>query len=441
MILQSIGFFLSHDQLAANENRLNSSQSSEFRILCLGESTTTASFADNEDVSWPRLLEKSMNEKSNELGFKTHVFNEAVPGTNTLMISMNLEALLDKYRPHAVVTMMGINDWNYSARLRQETPFISRLQTYKVINYFFPFTQSRFFVPGTQNEPMIDNSVIAKIENYILHNPPLTNAKLQTLYQSLSSELKTDEERGVYHTSVAHTLNRLSLEFKLNRGEAMNVCHQYLKDIYRESEIVEFTFFYLLLCTSNDNSEMTRVAQLTMNHYKKGFKLNDQTVGQLLTQPYLSPDEYAKMLDLFGLERNTDYRFPWTTQESYHNVARTLKARGILYFPMIYPTGNKNTLNMLLSNSKLMPNPLTSYMYLPESSSAMSADFKDNTFPVGNENFLKLCKPEIGECYKDVWTTSFGGKFGHTTTKGHRMIAENLLAVILENKQRLYPTN
>ncbi len=75
-------------------------QGGEYRILCLGESTTSN--------QWPRPLEDILNQSN--LGIKFSVIDKGVSGTNTGAIVTHLKRYLDKYKPHMVVTMMGIND-------------------------------------------------------------------------------------------------------------------------------------------------------------------------------------------------------------------------------------------------------------------------------------------------------------------------------------------
>ncbi len=53
---------------------------------------------------------------------------------------------------------------------------------------------------------------------------------------------------------------------------------------------------------------------------------------------------------------------------------------------------------------------------------------------ISNENFNQLCTLTIGDCYIDLWTSQYGGRFGHTTPKGHQLIADNVYAQFLKNK-------
>jgi len=80
-----------------------------YRILSLGESTTMDLL--NGQSSWPRQLERTLNNKSEKIKFK--VFNKGIGASNTAIILDDLDENLRKYQPHMVVTMMGINEEVY----------------------------------------------------------------------------------------------------------------------------------------------------------------------------------------------------------------------------------------------------------------------------------------------------------------------------------------
>ena len=86
------------------DHRIAVSSQEQYRIICLGESTT---FFGGED-SYPRQLETILREKNKELEFT--VFNKGVPAIDTGVILSQLEENLKQYSPDMVVVMMGIND-------------------------------------------------------------------------------------------------------------------------------------------------------------------------------------------------------------------------------------------------------------------------------------------------------------------------------------------
>ncbi len=75
-------------------------QNGEFRIMCMGESTTQSQY--------PPYLEETLNKRN--IGVKISVLDKGLSGTNIGVILLRLESNLDKYQPDIVVTMLGVND-------------------------------------------------------------------------------------------------------------------------------------------------------------------------------------------------------------------------------------------------------------------------------------------------------------------------------------------
>ena len=118
------GFILSSYQRAHNKEGLDT----DYRILCLGESTT----ALGGKYSWPAQLEVILNNRSSKIKFK--VFNEGIPDTNTAFILSRLEQNIKQYKPNITITMMGINDRAMIYNLKdKKIPFLEDFKSYKLI--------------------------------------------------------------------------------------------------------------------------------------------------------------------------------------------------------------------------------------------------------------------------------------------------------------------
>ena len=78
-------------------------QSSAYKILVLGDSTTAGTYN-----SWPAQLENVLNNQSPVIEFK--VFNEGIPNSNTLYILGKLKGNIEKYKPDMIIIMAGSND-------------------------------------------------------------------------------------------------------------------------------------------------------------------------------------------------------------------------------------------------------------------------------------------------------------------------------------------
>ena len=100
--------------LQESRNRISGGKGETYRILTLGESTT-ADFGIMGN-SWPRHLERILNERG--LGYDVKVINKGVAGVNTAYIVAQLPQNLDRYDPHLVITMMGVNDHEEDLQVR-----------------------------------------------------------------------------------------------------------------------------------------------------------------------------------------------------------------------------------------------------------------------------------------------------------------------------------
>jgi hypothetical protein len=98
LILIFSGFFIVIPQEISNIEY----NETAIRILAIGESTTAGQH------NWPKNLEMYLNNGSSYYNFK--VYNEGKVNINTAIILNNLEEYLIKYKPHIVISMMGIND-------------------------------------------------------------------------------------------------------------------------------------------------------------------------------------------------------------------------------------------------------------------------------------------------------------------------------------------
>ena len=92
--------------LQERHNHLSFKQE-EYRILCLGESTTALGGED----SYPSLLEEMLNAQNRQKKFT--VINEGIISTTSDYILKHIDQNLDMYKPQMVVVMMGINDKAY----------------------------------------------------------------------------------------------------------------------------------------------------------------------------------------------------------------------------------------------------------------------------------------------------------------------------------------
>jgi len=101
--MRGAGALIRARQLQNNREVLQ--QRHEFRILCLGESTTQGTVAYGH---YPEMMQEILNQQ--HLGVGVAVVNQGRSGAETHVIVEQLKKDLETFSPNLVVAMMGIND-------------------------------------------------------------------------------------------------------------------------------------------------------------------------------------------------------------------------------------------------------------------------------------------------------------------------------------------
>lgn len=89
----------------------------ELRVLCLGDSNTYGVYLDRAQ-SWPSQLEAGWNEPGPSPRMK--VYNLGFPGTNSSKVLADFARMVETFRPHVIIVMVGANDfWTVPSRLAE----------------------------------------------------------------------------------------------------------------------------------------------------------------------------------------------------------------------------------------------------------------------------------------------------------------------------------
>jgi hypothetical protein len=142
-------------------------------ILCVGESTTAFGFSN----SYPSQLQRKLDEAFPKGTYR--VINAGVPGTSTTKIAKFLPALLAKYHPYAVITMIGVNDWQIDI-----STFYSDLRLYKVAKWAWTLLTNR---ESLENPNPISAVEFEESNSDVMNNKADKDFLLQD-YESAESE-------------------------------------------------------------------------------------------------------------------------------------------------------------------------------------------------------------------------------------------------------------
>ncbi len=148
--------------LQEKHNRI-SNEKGNYRILCLGESTTALGGED----SYPSQLEKALNEQTKGKNFS--VINKGLVSTTTDYILAHADQNLDLYKPQLVIIMMGINDYAYPRPsqmplwLWRTKLFVEDFKVYKLFKLLYQHITHK--VQETKNPSPFDHSS-EQVEDY-----------------------------------------------------------------------------------------------------------------------------------------------------------------------------------------------------------------------------------------------------------------------------------
>lgn len=141
--------------LQEQKNRQSVISGGEYRILCLGESTT----ALGGDNAYPSQLEEILNRRQNKIVFK--VINKGLPATTSDQIVARVPEYLREYKPRMIVSMIGIND-----PPRQDQPGLREvLSKYSKAFKLFDMIAAHLFAGSRENPAAILDREIAKLES------------------------------------------------------------------------------------------------------------------------------------------------------------------------------------------------------------------------------------------------------------------------------------
>jgi len=428
------GFVVSSYQRSGN--KMTSNLDDSYHILCLGESTTADLYGNQN--SWPAQLEIVLNNRSSEIKFK--VFNEGVGGTNTAFILSHLEDNLNKYTPHMVITMMGVNDKGLNIKY-DETPkvkialLLEDLRVYKLSKLLWMAWKNKIKNNTTENiNTAKELKLIEEKTEYIeLGRNYQEQGKFKEAEDMLKKAIEinpNDDEAYIeigciYHEEgrfeEAEDMFKIVIEINSGNYEA----HTELGWIYWEEDRfkeAEDILKKAIEINPNDDEAYVGLGRVYWEEYrlkeaedmlKKAIEINpnDDEIYTLLIHIYHEQGVSDKEIEEFYRKRGVLIKVQENistfdiTKYHYHKLYKELNKRGIKYIAMQYPTLNINELKEMFEGNE------------------------DITFISNKKNFREALETIK---YEEYFIDRFAGDFGHCTPKGNRLIAENAAGVILK---------
>jgi tetratricopeptide (TPR) repeat protein len=391
LILRLSGFFTVIPQEISNFEY----DESAIRILALGESTTAGQH------NWPQNLEMYLNNGSSYYSFK--VYNEGKVNTNTAIILNNLEEYLIIYKPHIVISMMGINDESHIIHnQKRKILFIDNLKIANLFRRIFESDRTKHYnftkIPGSQS-----------IKNSTLH-------RIWEISEKLKSSCLTKDNTSRYTAIFKKIIEELPIDDQVYRDLSKCYRHNSQLDLAKQSifnsiEInPNYSYNYFIyaniLCKQHNYKEANIQYKKAISLDSNGHQYLSKTAECLVNQGRSEKDiEKFYTKQGFSVNFKNSNNKSSSTSQNYILMQNILKQKNIKLIAMQYPLRNVDTLKSYFKNSSNI------------------------VFVSNQQNFNDSLKTHS---YNELFEDRFAGDFGHTTSKGTELITRNVYLYVIE---------
>jgi tetratricopeptide (TPR) repeat protein len=398
----------------------------EYRIMCLGESTTALGGRD----SYPSQLEEILNRRS--AGIKFSVINKGVPASNSTAIALQAEENINTYKPDMVIAMMGINDGDMRHMSYRDSS--SPLQQLKVYNFFRLLAMHRTAKTRARaDKPHVKISEDSK-----------RGTGEEVRYITLGWQYK---QRGEFDEAIksfkkAIEINSWNEEAFLGLGYSCLEVRDYPEMEKAFEKVIEINprngkarvflghmFYCCLGKVSEGEALLKKAIEIEPGNEEAYFEL-----GWFYCQQNMPIPAYGCFRKIIELNPRSEKAYgalatlcaeigKQPEAEGYYNKIKELE-RGY-YNPVT--TDNYRKLKKLLDKKAVK---LVCVQYPIRSIGTLKEIFYGDAgvLFVDNESIFKEALKR--ESYKEYFSDMFAGDFGHCTRKGNGLLAENIAEVI-----------
>lgn len=430
------------------KNKVKVNSSNICTILCLGESVT---FGFGNKDSYPAQLEQILNQSSEKI--KYTVINKGIVSVSLEYLMNLVDQFLIDYKPNIVVAMLGLNDG--SVAYYKDINYVDKqlfdfLKVYKFTKLLLMNVKDKYL-----NKVVYSRDYISFLRGKIKENPKesklyfeLGNALFffDDLEESKKMIMKSMElnNKDVATYMVLSLINvRLSL-FK----EAEKILFE-AKTKFPNKKIISFKLAQLYInlerfneaekelvtCYENNPNSDLAAIELGWFYYLKGeVEKAEKFLEKPLIKDKKNDKAYVVMGDFYLKEKKVELA------KEFYKKAVSLNKNNSLARSKLRDIGNYVKINLseqsyyhyIRLKDKLDRKgiKLVCMSYPMRSIEPIKKMFKEenNIIFVDNEKIFKdaVCQEGDGAYFVDM----FAGDFGHCTSKGNRLISENLANVL-----------
>jgi len=456
----------------------------EIRILCVGESTT----AMGGKSSYPSQLESILNQKGLSKKFK--VINKGLVSTTSDEILGALEGHLDRYRPHIVVGMIGINDYLIERNVFsfKGEAFIKKFKVFKLYELIRLKLVDK---SKTKEEYSKDSIVLIEKEKIAFGQQDVQNELDVSLYMFTQGERVIEEMKAAYE-KVRNPFGRRSIALLIKKQNARMawILVRIGKNLRSQGHCKDAEKFLSLAIRKDSNNVGAYVEQGrcykesgdfegALEYFKKASAISPDSLlvkiemGNCYSALNKYDEAYAIAQSIFGEDIHQEAAVNsqiagWFKGEKYYDFAenRMLKAieknsnNYLLYEDLAdlyagheekekakefyrksllveaenegYPMVTVHNYNKIVDLVGRRGIRMIVMQYPQRQIEPLKKIFWTEIpilFLENKDNFEKALQYES---YKDYFSDRFGGNFGHCTYKGNHLIADNLANLIIE---------
>jgi len=404
-----------------------------YRIMCIGESTTIGEY--------PRFLENILSQNCTKIKFS--VIDKGIVATTTSAIISQLPHNLAIYKPDMVIAMMGINDRTSYMAYKQNTDsrqFLGSLKTYNLVRFIWlALTNKKKNDISKASTPIppapVSISDLSFTKDKINTSQGIAfwecgeYQKAQEVFLKLIQSNPEDSNSYVYLATIYWALGNISLTketfkkaIQINPGNSYTYFQ--LGKFYRSQlkfEDAENVFKKALELEENLVLGYIELATLYIrqNRYNDAKALLEKGIA-------LSFNDDPQYIRLYGAlirvyEAEGDYI-------SAGIIEQKLKEWNMKFYSP-ETASNFLVLKKILDAQKII---LVVVQYPIRSIEPLKRIFKDeqNIIFVDNEKIFKEAIKKKG--YNIFFQDTFGGEFGHCTSAGNQLLAEDIANTILK---------
>jgi len=481
-VLRGGGLVFSFLQEASNRVTF---QGKEYRILCIGESTT----ALGGENSYPSQLGQILKQRRPDLSFQ--IINKGLVSKTSADILRQLPGYLETYRPQAVIAMIGINDSVTLKEKKEETGIgavLKRWRLYKLGHYI------RLHVSAKLREWRGGDPVFQLPEGgekEAGEENPVTDVRTSELVRERIRKIKAWRAAAVAQlprvSSPEERFEILGRIIRLKRNESYLRVYLGWYHRMRQNYMDADEQLQAAVQLNHDNYwALVELARCYSEQDRCGTALPLLHRAVLLrTDPVLAMMELAKCYEAFGrsdvaktlywkvfLKNSSFFKLDgiigqWLMEHGFYPEAEIVLKETIKEYPedfffyellaqlytlmgeeekarMIFQQGN----TVREKQEKYLPETVDNYrkiaslilnrgtrlicmQYPLRNIGPLKDIFSGQTDILFVENKKGFVEALRAGDYNEYFSDSFAGNFGHCTPKGNRLIAQQLADIIL----------